>query len=538
MSKNLRIISLILICTFLFTFICACSVQPTVSTTIENSTYETIYESTEKQGTETTNVDPITTENITTQTTQKENVDVVGKYEIVNDGEFNSKNIVFQFGCLSDTHQTGKSDDYSRKLKSAFAQLKEISNDSLNAICIAGDLTDHGNMTEFTQVKKSYEEYFTLDKTPFIYTTGNHDASTETGAGIALCRNVLGRTYFANDVDKSMLDIGNRHCVVDGYHFVCVTIEDYNRGGDASVSDKTLEWLDKTLKEITDSEPDKPVFVLVHAMIYDTCYGSTLKTATSDTGMSWYTTYLTSTLEKYPQVVTFSGHLHFPLNDEKSIMQTSFTSLGCGSVRYMAIENGGYENMKSATVMNDCEEYSQGLLIQIDDLGRMRFVRMDFYNGATIKKAWIVEPTKADGSHLTKYTKARENNPSPFFDDSAYGQLKITNASKSRLYSELSFDCAKDDDLIHHYILTIYNETEEKMANEHKILADFYKHPTVEQMTNVCKKSLAGLMYETEYTIKVVAIDSWDNESEPLIIKIKTTTAEQKEILYIKEEDN
>ena len=44
-------------------------------------------------------------------------------------------------------------------------------------------------------------------------------------------------------------------------------------------------------------------------------------------------------MNKYPQAVTFSGHLHFPINDERSIMQTNFTAIGCGSVSYMAIED-------------------------------------------------------------------------------------------------------------------------------------------------------------------------------------------------------
>ena len=44
-------------------------------------------------------------------------------------------------------------------------------------------------------------------------------------------------------------------------------------------------------------------------------------------------TRVSDVLAKYPQVVTFSGHLHFPLNDPRSIWQASFTSFGCGSTR-------------------------------------------------------------------------------------------------------------------------------------------------------------------------------------------------------------
>ena len=115
----------------------------------------------------------------------------------------------------------------------------------------------------------------------------------------------------------------------------------------------TKTWLDETLAEITEENPDQFVFVLTHPMIEGTVYGS-------DLGTYWATSDITDILSKYPQVVTFGGHLHFPLNDPRSIMQTTFTSLGCGSVRYMAIENGGYEDMASATTMNDKDEFSQG----------------------------------------------------------------------------------------------------------------------------------------------------------------------------------
>ena len=80
-------------------------------------------------------------------------------------------------------------------------------------------------------------------------------------------------------------------------------------------TDSALQWFDETLAKVTAENPDQFVFVLTHPMIYDTVYGS-------DLGTYWYTKDLTEILNKYPQAVTFSGHLHFPLNDPRSIMQT------------------------------------------------------------------------------------------------------------------------------------------------------------------------------------------------------------------------
>lgn len=103
-------------------------------------------------------------------------------------------------------------------------------------------------------------------------------------------------------------------------------------------SEDTLAWLEETLAEIDAEDPDKPIFVIVHPMVGGTVYGSDEPNTEEWGGLAWYTTQLTDILKQYPQVITFSGHTHTMINDEKSIMQTDFTSVGCGSVYYMAAD--------------------------------------------------------------------------------------------------------------------------------------------------------------------------------------------------------
>jgi hypothetical protein len=151
---------------------------------------------------------------------------------------------------------------------------------------------------------------------------------------------------------------------VNGYHIITLLPVTYT---DVTYTQATKDWLDRTLAEITSENPNAYVIVLTHPMIYDTVYGSTLGREQGSTLKDmWVTSDLTDILSKYNQVITFGGHLHFPLNDPRSIMQTAFTSVGCGSVSYMAIEDGGYENMASLTAMKDKFEFSQGLICQID----------------------------------------------------------------------------------------------------------------------------------------------------------------------------
>ena len=251
-------------------------------------------------------------------------------------------------------------------------------------------------------------------------------------------------------------------------------------------------------------------------MLYGTVYGSDLLTS----GIYWYTKDLDAVLDKYPQVVTFGGHLHFPLNDERSIMQTEFTSLGCGSVQYMAIENGGYDNMASATTMNDKNQVSSGYLVQVDGDGNVRFVRMDFQNGTTIKEPFVIETPKADGSHLEKYSKNRaDKNAAPELSKDA---ITITDNSDDNAADNLDvavkFLAGTDDDLIHHYVLEVKEKGE--VVESHKILTDYYRHGKVSDMkAEYDVRMTYGFSRGVSYDICLTAYDSWGAASATVVKK-------------------
>ena len=83
----------------------------------------------------------------------------------------------------------------------------------------------------------------------------------------------------------------------------------------------------------TKDDPEKPIFVFLHQHIKDTVYGSQ-EWGTQDSAK------INAVLKEYPQVITFSGHSHYPLDDPRSIHQKDFTSVGTSSVSYMEVEGG------------------------------------------------------------------------------------------------------------------------------------------------------------------------------------------------------
>lgn len=442
---------------------------------------------------------------------------------IVSEG-FDEKNIVLQFGSVSDIHTSTNPD----KVQHAFEVLKNTAalytEKGISAVFVDGDLTnDYGSdqnikAGEITQVKNVYEKVFNPSDVPMIYVLGNHDHDFKrnggAGSDLQTFINVMGNVaaYTQYDVETSDKNNGSRHVVINGYHFLMVEPITYScEAGDingAFYFDETKQWLDSTLAEITNENPNQYVFVLTHPMIYGTVYGSDLVLSTT----LWYTKDLTSILDKYPQVVTFGGHLHFPLNDERSIMQKTFTSLGCGSVQYMAIENGSYENMSSQTVMNDSYSVSSGYLVQIDASGNVRFIRIDFQNNASIKTPFVISAPKADGSHLKKYTSDRgnsENNQAPYFPENALVLDENSNTDSETLNVTLKFKSAIDDDLIHDYSVKVTRNG--AVVARYNILSDFYRHAQTEDMKDEWTLDFDNSIFSRgeKYVISVTAKDSW-----------------------------
>ena len=440
--------------------------------------------------------------------------------------EFDETKIACSFGMISDVHiNHNGGQNCQEKFKNALSQLKtqaqKHDTDGIDGICVAGDLIDYGGYlsNQLPIFKEIYEAAFNPTEVPLVYTIGNHDPNTSYwwNSGVYAfaknIRNIFGSNYEATDKETTMRDSYEcRHCVVSGYHILAVTP---NSVKPVSYPTEVIQWLDNTLKSITEADPDHYVILLTHPMIYDTVYGSKLGPDWLNGSCSdcWYTKALTSTLEKYPQVMTFGGHLHFPINDPGSIWQGDFTSFGCGSTRYMAIEDGQYEDMSSATVMKDCADISSGLLLQFDQSGNARITKMFFSQNTTFGEPWELEHPSASKSHLAKYKSAtrKSANKAP--------TLSTLDVQKSGANYVAKFAKGSDDEFVHHYVLTIKKDGETVMTKN--ILSDFYRHANPSGMKSNWEVTL-GQLGSGDYEASLVAYDSWEAKSSPLVKEFST----------------
>mgnify|MGYP002627610190 FL=1 len=436
---------------------------------------------------------------------------------------FDESKIALSLAAISDVHIEGSSDAYANKFTSALNQLKvkaaESDANGIDGVMVVGDLIQRAEITMAQNFKALYEDVFKPTEVPMIYTIGNHDMNPKydwtpsTVAQSVAMANTFGDDYFKTDIDNTMRNnYEARHCVIGGYHILAVT-----PNGDQPItySPNVITWLDQQLDAITKTDPNRYVIVLTHPMIYNTIYGSLLGEDggvwTSTLPNYWATRVLTGVLEKYPQVVSFHGHLHFPINDPRSLWQGKWTALGCGSTRYMAIEPAGWEGISSTpTVMNDANNFSQGYLVQFDVNGNMRIVKMDFFNNGTIGEPYVMQYPDAAGANLAKYNNVTRKaaNQAPTMSTIEAKDVKDNEAAS------VTFAAGKDDEFVHHYIVTLSKAG--NVAATKKILADFYLHPKTSEMKSSWTVDFGTLSESGQYTVTVVAVDSWDAESAPV----------------------
>lgn len=90
--------------------------------------------------------------------------------------------------------------------------------------------------------------------------------------------------------------------------------------------DVDFDRYDKTVAQAVKENPGKPVFVIDHVPAFNTVYNS----------MTWGNRERLNILEKYPQVVHLSGHVHGTLTNELNIHQGGFTSVNAGCLHTWA----------------------------------------------------------------------------------------------------------------------------------------------------------------------------------------------------------
>lgn len=249
------------------------------------------------------------------------------------------ENVKLNFAAISDTHMT---DSVLRSLMLEIGlEGMEGSEQPLDALVVAGDLTDHGYLEDYEMLKKTFAGYNPAKN--IILAEGNHDTWTEDD------KYDLAREYFIKynkEICGRDIDAPYYSTKINGYSFIVLGSE-YDHT-DAYFSDAQLEWLAAEMEKA--SADGLPIFVISHWPINEShglpeTWGDD-EPEPDDGGMGDQSDAVEAVLKKYKNVFLISGHIHNGFSNDATSdfygfnsvdSDGSFHSINLPSYMYMTI---------------------------------------------------------------------------------------------------------------------------------------------------------------------------------------------------------
>lgn len=402
--------------------------------------------------------------------------------------DFDNDNVIFRFGAVSDTHNN------KPNVVKMLQVLNGWGNKPMDALVIAGDISERvyydGRVSEIPEIRETFEHNLSEDVDIF-FVLGNHDSSNSSHAEIFY--DGLGERFYRTEYDKEFTRrTGNRHSLLNGYHFIAIET-DYDT---ETIPPESMDFLRSTLDQIV-SNPEydnEYIFVVSHTSPAGTVANS------SPIGT------LTPLVKDYPQVILLTGHSHNTVYDERNILQTDFTTVCLGSVSYSRFPGNYLESMPGSSLIEGSYTLSVGTMIEIDGEGNVKITRIDFTKGEEIAEPWILPAPKIDNSHLLAYPRERQTIFAAPPSWGADARASLVHTSKDTI--KVTFDAARDDFFVYSYLIELYDEESNTPYRIIETLSQFYLYPQAAEMPDTKIVELKGLDRLPAY-VKITGKNQW-----------------------------
>lgn len=412
---------------------------------------------------------------------------ILGNYNL-----FAKREVVLRFAVMSDIHLNGSTEQteykrFEQAIDFMYSYSAGQAYKNFDLLMVAGDMSNTGSESELQAFANAVSSKL-QNSTRKLIIMGNHEYYNNSAPADVQQRweSIIGTTK-------------NTHLKVNGYHFIGISLGGISSSNEDDY-DYIVSWLDEELAKAAAEDPGKPIFVAQHHHIKDTVYGSDL----------WGTSKLTEVLSKYPQVVDFSGHSHYPINDPRSIHQDKFTCLGTGTLSYFELESG----MVYGTIPPNANKAAQFYVVEVYNDNSIDFKPYDLITSQFFPTKYSIE-NPAYTSNFVYTDKRYEKADTPKFEEGT--TLNISNITDTGC--TLTFKHATDGENVHSYRYDFYLKSTGAKVYSFKTWSEFYFLDRPENMTY----TTGGLEPGTEYRVTVTAIDSFGKESEPIEAFFKTT---------------
>ena len=411
---------------------------------------------------------------------------------------------ILRFVVASDVHYAESVGEQDQKFHDLMEGAYDYSDHhakyaALDGVFIVGDMTHRGYESYLNRFFTDFYAY-TRPGTEAQAVLGNHEFSPANQSAYTVTRYLSASGY----------DSADRHITISGYHFILMSPSDYYGFNNAKIS-----WLEDQLAIAAADDPTgkKPIFVFQHMPAKDTVYGS----------VDWGVANLEPVFENYPQVVDFSAHSHYPINDPRSIWQGSYTELNTGSCREWGSDIVGYrdttvfaKDIYGGWTPDEFPEdylFDPGKYYVVEVNGASRVLIRAFDVGTGVEAIDPIFLASVGDPERFAYTNDRANHEETprFAPDAEVETIKVTAASAS-----FRFPRTASGAYVQNYRCEI-RQGETLIDTVYRLDCGFL-FPAPETLT----LSFTGLTPDADYTVTIVPVTSWENEGEPLVFQFST----------------
>lgn len=389
---------------------------------------------------------------------------------------------VVRFAVCSDVHLNGDENQQEvarfRQLFDtvyAYSETQEYKN--FDAIVMAGDIATSGRPVEYQMINRILDEKV-REGTKVLTCCGNHEYIAYRDVDAS-----EGTRTFEREMNREDCE----HAVINGYHFI---ISSYDETGRTFV--KKSAWIDKELKAAVKDTGDKPVFVFQHPAPFATVYGS----------ISWGDPSLPLVLMKYPQVIDFSGHSHYPVNDPRSIWQGGYTAFGCGTLSYYETDLDGI----SGNFPYEPSQAAQFYIVEADAQGNVHVMPYDLITEQFFDNDYYLTDL-AKRNYEYSFLKMRLRDKKPVFENNGNIKTSLNEAGET----VLTFDGAKDNFITESYKLSVAKNGIIPVFSDN--FSGKYMYLFMEDNYEV---DLGKLESGEKYTVSITALNAYTELSKPL----------------------
>ncbi|MBR5422685.1 MAG: metallophosphoesterase [Clostridia bacterium] len=295
-----------------------------------------------------------------------------------------------------------------------------------------GDFTSVGFEGDYANYSQTLFEHV-RPETPCINVLGNHEFKVD-------YYDELFVKYFPHEPDT----------VTEINGFTCIGFSGDRGLTEWTFTPASLRWLSDAIDEAEEKADGRPVFVFAHPHPFGTVYGSTV----------WCDFQLNPIYAGKTNLITFTGHSHFPLNDPRSINQNTYTVVGCGATDRFELDNNGVVGQHP----DGYNTANEMCVIEANDTGSVRIRGYDL-NSDTYFCDYFIENVNDRSTFAYTYKNMKAHDTAPVFpEDTAARAYRNENGEWV-----ISFDEAHSSFIVHEYKVTIKNEKGKKIFSKNFI---------------------------------------------------------------------